>query len=683
MPEFHNNILCVKLQELGECGVSVGYLKIALCRQRKGEVYCWEHHKEGKQVYLHYHNLQTKYKLLIKTVLCDGLEPEIYLRNKEEQKARAAIETIADQLTSLVISDPADIEHLTKTGLFTPTEIHQLARGAAWLKLLNDVDVKRARSLGFDSIVTLRSEVFKRCLNEQTAEPTPLIRFKKGLITNERVLLLNAQKYKAEGIQCLIHKGTGNVNREKGDAAAHAKLIVLASNPVKYSWEDVAMMYNDWALENKKPELSTSAIKQYLYKPKVKKVWFYNRHGKLAADNEMQQLINRDKPSFPDALWSLDGTTMQLYYRGDDGKIKSDLYTYFVTDANTGTIIGHSIAYAETSGMVEEALRNAVNKHEYKPYQLQYDNSSANTSVVIKNLMSNMSRVHFACEPYKGRSKYVEGIIGHFQQRVLRKYEAFKGGNITSPSLNSKANPELLAKFKKNPELLYSLEEIIIEFNKAVIEWNNRGEKRDSYGRFVGESKISRYLSIAHEKRSKINYFDRLSLFMIEQKTPYAYGTNGIEIEINGHQYKYRVPDPNDIGDFMFANEHLMEKFTVKMDREKPEMIALYQDGKFITHAYEMERYASCVADLKEGEKAKQVAFKAKQEEFGQQYATRELERQMEILGELKATGTDGFGWWDSSKLAENNRENQLEDNRNGISDGLTEKQRRILNVGR
>lgn len=77
------------------------------------------------------------------------------------------------------------------------------------------------------------------------------------------------------------------------------------------------------------------------------------------------------------------------------------------------------------------------------------------------------------------------------------------------------------------------------------------------------------------------------------------------------------------------------------------------------------------------------MAFKAKQEEFGQQYATRELERQMEILGELKATGTDGFGWWDSSKLAENNRENQLEDNRNGISDGLTDKQRRILDIGR
>jgi hypothetical protein len=374
---------------------------------------------------------------------------------------------------------------------------------------------------------------------------------------------------------------------------------------------------------------------------------------------------------------------MQLYYRDATGKILSDLYVYFVTDAHTGAIIGHSAAYAETAGMVSEALCNAINRYENKPYQLQYDNSAANKAFITQSLMTNMTRVHFGCEPYKGRSKYVESIIGHFQQQVLRKRENFKGGNVTVKSLNSVANPELLNKLRKNAdEQLPTMEEVIDEFNKAVEEWNTRGERRDSYGRWVGDSKISKYINTAHEKREKLNYFDKISLFMVEQRDDYTYTTEGIRLEIDGKKLKFIVPDPDSVGDFIFANENLGRKFRVKVNPEKPELITLWVDGKNVATAYEKERYAACVADLKDGEKAKQVLFKAKQEEYGQQYSLRELEKQMSILGELKATGTDGFGWWDSSKTAENNRQNRQEDVRNGMSDGLTELERKLLTIG-
>ena len=481
MPQYHNNILCVTRPELAQCGVSPAYVSRALAGQRKGEVYCWEHHKQGKTVYIHYHSLKDEYKEVIVELLCDGVEPELYLKRKDEEKERKLFNHLADQIMSLVTSDPDEIKFLSDTKLYTATEVHQLARAAGWLKLINDYDVKKARKLGFHSINDFREEVFKRCLNEQTAQPTPLVKFKKGLITSARWLVeKSAKDYKKEGIQSLIHKGNGNVNREKADTQSHAKLLELASQPVKYSWEDVSMMYNNWALANDKQELTTSTIKQYLNTPKVKKVWFYARHGKLAADNVIQPIINRDTPSFPDALWSVDGTTMQLYYRDSEGKIKSDLYVYFITDANTGAVIGHSIAFTETSDVVETALRDAVNRYGYKPYQLQYDNSSANISYAIKSIMSNMTRVHFPCEPLKGRSKYVEGIIGHFQQRVLRYMEHFKGGNITATSLNSKANPELLKKLTKNPELIPNQYQVIQDFESAIRSYNNRGEKRDS-----------------------------------------------------------------------------------------------------------------------------------------------------------------------------------------------------------
>ncbi len=684
MPDYHNNILSVTREELTACGISAGYVNRALAGQRKGEVYCWEHHKQGRQVYIHYHSLKPEYKALIKAVHCNNLEPELYLRKKEQEKATETIDRLADQVTTLVTSNPEEIQQLTETKLYTPTEIHQLARAAGWLRLINEYDVKKARKLGFQSVNDFRNEVFKRCLNEQTSTPV-LVRFKKGLITNVRTLVKNAGDYKKDGIQSLVHKGVGNVNREKADTTMHAKLIQLASEPVKYSWEDVALMYNDWAVGNDKEQLTTSTVKQYLNIPKVKKVWFYNRHGKHAADNELQPLINREKPSFPDALWSIDGTSMQLYYVDENGKIKSDMYAYFVTDANTTAIIGLSVAFAETSGMVEEALRNAVDTHEYKPYQLQYDNSSANVSVAVKNLMNNMSRVHFPCEPYKGRSKYVEGIIGHFQQRVLRQFENFKGGNVNVRSLNSQANPELLAELRKNIDRLPSRDQVVEQFYQAAEIWNARGEKRDNYGRFIGQSKIERYTTIEHEKRAKLNYFDRLSMFMIEQRLPYTYGNDGIEVEVKGNEYHFIVPDPDGVGDFIFSNNNFGRKFKIKIDRDNPEMIALYHNGVFIDFAYNKERYAACVADMKEnpGQNAKRVLFKQKQEEWGERYAKRELERQMIALGEMKATGTDGFGWWDSDKYTTNKREAALEDSVNGMGDGLTDRQRKILRIGK
>lgn len=682
MPIYSKNILVVTTDELVECGVSAGYLKRALAGQRKGEVYCWAHHKIGRRVYIHYDTLLDKYKEAIKSRFCNGIEPALYLKDKNDKKQKSILKSIANELPTLVRTKQEDLEVLMNLGLYTATEAQQLARAGGWLQILNEYNIKRVRELGYKSINDFRKEVFKHCLNEQEAEPFPFIRWKNGTINNMRVLLKNARKYEQEGIQALIHKGIGNVNREKADTMAHAKMMEIYANPVKYSFEDTAMMYNDWADKNNKELMTTSSIKSYLNTPKIKKRWYYKRHGKLASDNDLQQIISRRKPSFPDALWSLDGTTMQLYYRDDNDKIQSDLYVYFVTDACTGAIIGHSIAFAETQGMVMEALKNALYTHENKPYQMQYDNSSANIANAVQGMMSNMSRVHFPCEPYKGRGKYVEGIIGHFQQQVLRKHKNFKGGNVDVRSLNSKANPELLKEISKTEGALPSFAEVINEFEQAVTEWNSRGEKRDKYGRFVGESKLHRYKTIKHEKRERLNYFDKISLFNIQLKHPYKYTTEGLKIEMNKQKLKFIVPDPDGIGDFIFANEHLGEKFDVKINLENTTTCTLLKKGKVVAYAYEKEHYASCIADMKDGEKAKITLLRKKQDKWGYEYAHRELEKQLLVLDEYKATGTSGFGWWDRSKTATNNINNREEDIRNGVVENYTELERKILKIG-
>lgn len=681
-------VLCVSVPELVESGVSESYLKRALSGQRTGEMFCWPHHKEGREVFVHFDGMAAKYKELVKRVICRGVDAALWVENRAAEELNRKLEGVKKGLRMMVEVSAGDLTRLSDMQLFVPTDVQRIARAAGWLRLWRRMDVKTARKYGFASVKEVQAEMFKQCLNEQIQG---FVKFPKA-INSERVLDRKAREYAADGLDCLVGGYFGNVNREKMNGRTHAILMQLAGDPVKYSFEDIGLIYNEQAPGLGLPKMTVSAIKQHLNMPKHKKVWYYMRHGKLVGDADMQPMIDRKPVSKPDMLWSLDGTTMQLYYRKavkdskgrEKWKVMSDLYAYFVTDACTGAIIGYSVAFSESSGMVIEALQNTVDKWGHKPYQMNYDNSSANISATVNGLINNMSHVNFPCTPYSGRSKSVELVIGHFQQRELRKLKNFKGGNVTVKSPNSVANPELLKELAKDlafTDKLPTEEQVLVEFDQAVEAWNGRGEARDAYGAFIGKSKIERYAE-EREGRVKMNYFEKLSLFMVELKNQqhpfgeYEYRQKGIEVAIRGEKMKFIVPDnASSAMDFEFSREHLGHTFKVfvNLRADRPEWVELRdRNGKKVADAYEKEKLAACVADMKNkpGEMGKIQLFNIMQKHCYEDAKT-EMERQREIAEQtgFRATGTDGFGfgWWDTPKTVVNAQNNAVEDRRNGI----------------
>lgn len=681
-------VLCVSVPELVESGVSESYLKRALSGQRTGEMFCWPHHKEGREVFVHFDGMAAKYKELVKRVICRGVDAALWVENRAAEELNRKLEGVKKGLRMMVEVSAGDLTRLSDMQLFVPTDVQRIARAAGWLRLWRRMDVKTARKYGFASVKEVQAEMFKQCLNEQIQG---FVKFPKA-INSERVLDRKAREYAADGLDCLVGGYFGNVNREKMNGRTHAILMQLAGDPVKYSFEDIGLIYNEQAPGLGLPKMTVSAIKQHLNMPKHKKVWYYMRHGKLVGDADMQPMIDRKPVSKPDMLWSLDGTTMQLYYKKavkdskgrEKWKVMSDLYAYFVTDACTGAIIGYSVAFSESSGMVIEALQNTVDKWGHKPYQMNYDNSSANISATVNGLINNMSHVNFPCTPYSGRSKSVELVIGHFQQRELRKLKNFKGGNVTVKSPNSVANPELLKELAKDlafTDKLPTEEQVLVEFDQAVEAWNGRGEARDAYGAFIGKSKIERYAE-EREGRVKMNYFEKLSLFMVELKNQqhpfgeYEYRQKGIEVTIRGEKMKFIVPDnASSAMDFEFSREHLGHTFKVfvNLRADRPEWVELRdRNGKKVADAYEKEKLAACVADMKNkpGEMGKIQLFNIMQKHCYEDAKT-EMERQREIAEQtgFRATGTDGFGfgWWDTSKTVVNAQNNAVEDRRNGI----------------
>ena len=681
-------VLCVSVPELVESGVSESYLKRALSGQRTGEMFCWPHHKEGREVFVHFDGMAAKYKELVKRVICRGVDAALWVENRAAEELNRKLEGVKKGLRMMVEVSAGDLTRLSDMQLFVPTDVQRIARAAGWLRLWRRMDVKTARKYGFASVKEVQAEMFKQCLNEQIQG---FVKFPKA-INSERVLDRKAREYAADGLDCLVGGYFGNVNREKMNGRTHAILMQLAGDPVKYSFEDIGLIYNEQAPGLGLPKMTVSAIKQHLNMPKHKKVWYYMRHGKLVGDADMQPMIDRKPVSKPDMLWSLDGTTMQLYYKKavkdskgrEKWKVMSDLYAYFVTDACTGAIIGYSVAFSESSGMVIEALQNTVDKWGHKPYQMNYDNSSANISATVNGLINNMSHVNFPCTPYSGRSKSVELVIGHFQQRELRKLKNFKGGNVTVKSPNSVANPELLKELAKDlafTDKLPTEEQVLVEFDQAVEAWNGRGEARDAYGAFIGKSKIERYAE-EREGRVKMNYFEKLSLFMVELKNQqhpfgeYEYRQKGIEVAIRGEKMKFIVPDnASSAMDFEFSREHLGHTFKVfvNLRADRPEWVELRdRNGKKVADAYEKEKLAACVADMKNkpGELGKIQLFNIMQKHCYEDAKT-EMERQREIAEQtgFRATGTDGFGfgWWDTPKTVVNAQNNAVEDRRNGI----------------
>lgn len=685
MPELIQNNIFLTVSELVDNNiVADSTIKIGLLRQRQGNSKTWVHKRfsliNGEYVeqplisrkgniFVDYESLKDTYKELVKTKLCNGLDPYLYIENKKKQARKKELESFKQSLTDFLEIELADVNYFAELEQYSPADCQRLARGAAWLRLLNSIDTKSAHAKGYKSVQDVRSDALE-IINQELE--SGLVRFKGKKLNNLHVLWRYMNAFKKQECKSLVNLRSGNNNAQKITPVISAWLIDEMSKPTKPSREDVAEAYNNIAESKGWPKVTTSAIKQHLNKPEIVKVWHYPRHGKHVSDDLLQSFIQRRKPSFADAVWDLDGTALQLYYQDDQGKkLKSDLYIYYVVDEYSQAVIGYSIGFTETSELVTEALRMAIQKHGYKPYQLRYDNSSANISSAVSSLMTNMSRVHFPCKPYKGRSKLIETLIGHFEQRVLRKLVNFKGASPTAQGLDSKANPDLLKEIKND---LPTQNQAIEQLNQAVIDWNNRGKERNKYGQMQGETKIQHYAH-PHEKRVKLNYFEKMTLFMIERKNnqdkdgKYTYKNQGIKLELFGKTYNYIVPDPDGVGDFIFQQTNYGKKFTVRVNPENPSFALLYDNDKLIAEAFEKEKYAACVADLQEGEAQKIQLYQVKQELYGETYSKSELERQRELLEGVKATGTDGFSWSDTPKTNWNRTESKQVDELNGVAE--------------
>lgn len=408
-----------------------------------------------------------------------------------------------------------------------------------------------------------------------------------------RWLRARVRQFMKDERAALVPRKKGNKNAAKGGRLrqkAIARMIDLYAAPIKMSVDEVASVYNHEARERGWPLFSAERIRQILYQPEHKVQWVASRHGVNAARGLVEPSLRRRRPAHPDALWSIDGTTLQLY--AQNGKRVKPWYVVLVTDAYSDAIIGYGLGTTETADVILRALRMAAERSGYAPRVVQYDGATANLGHEVQQVLNAMGSLGIQAQPYNGKSKYVERVIGRLEQGVLRHYPNFVGGNITGRSLDARANPDLIASIE-----LPSPGEVVRQFEQAVEVYNNKPGKK-------GTSPAQRYDAPRPDDLPKLEYLTLVSIFWVERRQPLRYGKDGIVMEVNGERHYYHVVSEPMVEDVEFRKAHLGDRFWVRYNPDDLREINLYDydTREWIATAVQQHEFGALPHEWEEGE---------------------------------------------------------------------------------
>lgn len=114
-------------------------------------------------------------------------------------------------------------------------------------------------------------------------------------------------------------------------------------------------------------------MKKWLNSPSVEPLWYDAVYGEQAARQRYGRKHKTALPTRRDTLWYGDGTKLNLYYRDEQGKVRTT-QVYEVIDAMSEVLLGYCISDTEDYEAQYHAYRMAIQKSGHKPYEIVYDN---------------------------------------------------------------------------------------------------------------------------------------------------------------------------------------------------------------------------------------------------------------------------------------------------------------------
>lgn len=381
-------------------------------------------------------------------------------------------------------------------------------------------------------------------------------------------------KYRPNNYAVLVSGKYGNRNTLKIEEEAGRFLIALKRSRVPvYTDTLIFEEYNRVAPERGWKLLkSTRSLREWFNSPRIEPLWYDAVYGEMKAHQRYGRKHKTELPYRRDSLWYGDGTKLNLYYRDEQGNVRTTS-VYEVIDAYSEVFLGFHISDNEDYEAQYHAYRMALQVSGHKPYELVHDNQGGHKKLerVSDGLLGKISHIHRPTAPYSGQSKTIESVFGRFQSQVLHKDWRFTGGNITDKKDSSRPNIEFI---EANKDKLYTLAELKEKYVQARQEWCEMKHPG------TGIPRIEMYNTSVNEDTEVVTARDMVDIFWVMTDRPSTFTSSGIEVTIGGKKRTYEVYSSPGTPDHDWRRKNTYKQFYVKYDPYDFGSVRLYWKDK-------------------------------------------------------------------------------------------------------
>ena len=557
--EYYNKILCVTFAELTGGRDPVMKANTLKCNVQRCNIACARRGGgEGTQALYVWSSIPEKYRRRFVATYGDPEEKMREAMTKASIKIDAKAREFYEAYTYM--DKDGQERHLTEKMIEEYTinasvlgELEKMAARRQAIRSSRNAPMSGAWDLILDSSERMR-ESYGHTL------PGTLARLKTRL-----------KAWKADGYQSVVSGKLGNSSALKitGD---FLKLIVALKRSKVPVYTDAQLFEkaNEIAEERGwKPIRSLSGMKKWLNSPAVEPLWYDAVYGEQAARQRYGRKHKTALPTRRDTLWYGDGTKLNLYYRDEQGKVRTT-QVYEVIDAMSEVLLGYCISDTEDYEAQYHAYRMAIQKSGHKPYEIVYDNQGGHKKLDSDGFIGKICRVHRPTQPYNGESKTIESVFGRFQSQILHKDWRFTGQNVTAKKASSRPNVEFI---EANKDSLYTLEELKDAYAAARKEWN------EGVHPATGERRIDMYEKSVNEETQEVTLHDMVDMFWVFTKRMATFTDQGLQVTIKGEKRQYEVCSSPGVPDHEWRRKHTYERFIVAYDPYDFASIRLYTKG--------------------------------------------------------------------------------------------------------
>jgi len=561
--EYYKNQLCVTFAELVPQIIKSTTLKLNIYRHN---ILCIRRGCYGRQALYLFQSLPSRYQIRFNELYGN---PE-QLMKEQQMKDELAMDDQARTFFEGFKYDLNGVQTHLSDKLINEYTINASVLNMLILRMNDLKATSHALGAGRRSdlwdIIFAQSEKMRQLIGHTL--PANLTRLKEKM-----------KNYKKDGYEVVINGRIGNKNTLKITPTASRRLVALkrSKTPV-YTDSQIFDVFNEEAEERGlKPLKSIRSMKIWLNSSAIEPLWHDAVFGEMSAHQKFDRKHRTELPQRRDTLWYGDGTKLNLYYRDENGKVRTTS-VYEVIDAYSECFLGYNISENEDYNAQYMSYRMAIQVSKHKPFEIVTDNQGGHKKLKAKKFFNRICHIYRTTVPHNGSSKTIESVFGRFQMQVLHKDWRFTGQNITATKATSRPNIEFI---EANKDKLYTFDELKAAYLKARTEWNEMAHPA------TGISRLEMYNNSVNPETQEVTASDMIDMFWIMSDQPCTFTSSGLDITVHKKKHTYEVFSAPGVPDLEWRRTHTYQKFYVKYDPYDMTSVRLYWQDKAGDYRFE------------------------------------------------------------------------------------------------